>query len=206
MLAYSIEEERLNVASHALGAVFALVALVMMLINSTSVSQYVAATIYGASLLLMFLSSSFYHGVKSEQLKAHLKKLDHSAIYLLIAGTYTPFLLVTLGGQWAIYGMLTIWSLALFGVLFKLFTKKPRPRVSLATYLVMGWIALAFIYPLYKALPTPSLWLLVGGGVLYSVGTLFYSAKKRRYTHAIWHVFVVLACICHFLAIYGYVI
>ncbi|WP_105201427.1 MULTISPECIES: PAQR family membrane homeostasis protein TrhA [unclassified Pseudoalteromonas] len=203
---YSAAEEKINWLSHGLGALLALGALVAMLMISESTTAIISSTIYGASLLLMFVSSTCYHAISRSSIKAILKKLDHSAIYLLIAGTYTPFLLLALGGYWAWAGMLCIWGLALFGVIFKLCAKVPRPRVSLATYLIMGWIALAFVYPLYLALPGPALWLLVLGGVIFSLGTVFYSAKHRQYSHAIWHVFVLAACLCHFLAIYLYVI
>ena len=204
--AYSASEEKINWQSHALGAFLSVIALGAMIMQSQNVTAITAATIYGVSLLLMFTSSTCYHAVRSTRTKAILKKLDHSAIYLLIAGTYTPFLLVALGGYWALVGMLCIWGLAAFGVIFKLTAKVPRPKVSLATYLVMGWIALAFVYPLYLALPGAALWLLVIGGVLFSVGTVFYSAKHRQFSHAIWHVFVMVACLCHFLAIYLYVL
>ncbi|WP_346428462.1 hemolysin III family protein [Pseudoalteromonas sp. CO325X] len=203
---YSPFEEKLNWLSHGLGALLAIVALVAMVLVSESITAVVATSVYGASLILMFVSSTLYHASVSDKAKRVLKKLDHSAIYLLIAGTYTPFLLLALGGYWAWIGMFAIWGLALFGVIFKLTAKIPRPRISLATYLVMGWIALAFIYPLYLALPGGAMWLLVLGGVLFSVGTLFYSAKHRHLSHAIWHLFVLVACTCHFLAIYLYII
>ncbi|MFY8274792.1 PAQR family membrane homeostasis protein TrhA [Pseudoalteromonas sp. SSDWG2] len=203
---YSPTEEKLNWLSHGIGALMSVVALIAMITTSETITATFAAAIYGSSLLLMFASSTCYHAIAKQKVKAELKKLDHSAIYLLIAGTYTPFLLVALGGYWAWAGMACIWGLALFGVLFKLLAKVPRPRVSLATYLVMGWISLAFVYPLYLALPSAALWLLVLGGVLFSIGTVFYSAKHRQFSHAIWHIFVLIACLCHFLAIYLYVI
>ncbi|WP_462159949.1 PAQR family membrane homeostasis protein TrhA [Pseudoalteromonas sp. GB56] len=204
--AYSPIEEKINWLSHGIGALLSVFALIAMVIQSQNNTSTIAALIYGISLLLMFTSSTCYHATAKEQARALLKKLDHSAIYLLIAGTYTPFLLVALGGYWAVAGMLCIWGLAAFGVIFKLCAKVPRPRVSLATYLVMGWIALAFVYPLYLALPGAALWLLVLGGVLFSVGTVFYSAKHKQFSHAVWHFFVLVACLCHFLAIYLYVI
>jgi hemolysin III len=157
-------------------------------------------------MILMFLSSTLYHWAKSPNLKALLKVVDHSAIYLLIAGTYTPFMLLAIGGWVGLAGMIIVWSIALVGITCKIFANQRFPKLSVITYLLMGWIAIFFIYPLYNALTTQGLWLLVAGGLCYTVGVLFYVAKKVQFTHAIWHVFVVAGCICHFFSIYYHVI
>ena len=135
-----------------------------------------------------------------------LKLFDHSAIYLLIAGTYTPLLLVAVGGWLGITMTAVVWLLALGGVVFKLIAQHRFPRISVATYLLLGWIALGLIYPLYVALPGAGLWLIVAGGLCFSIGVFFYVAKKVKYTHAIWHLFVLGGCSCHYFSIYYYVV
>ncbi|MGY0623708.1 MAG: PAQR family membrane homeostasis protein TrhA, partial [Paraglaciecola chathamensis] len=140
------------------------------------------------------------------KVKAVLKIIDHSAIYLLIAGTYTPFMLLAVGGWVGVIGISLIWGLAVIGVGFKCLASGRFPKISVATYLLMGWLAVFFIYPLYMSLPSEGLWLLIAGGLCYSIGVIFYVAKKIRYTHPIWHVFVTAGCICHFFSIYYYVV
>jgi len=132
--------------------------------------------------------------------------MDHSAIYLLIAGTYTPLLLVSLEGTVSLLSMIFIWTLAVTGVSFKLITKSRFPKVSVATYLAMGWFAVALVYPLVQAVPNNGLWFLLAGGLFFSIGVIFYVAKHKNYTHAIWHLFVIGGCSCHFMTVYHYVI
>ncbi|AWL12851.1 Hemolysin-3 [Saliniradius amylolyticus] len=203
---YSIKEEVLNSLSHGLGFITAIVGLVFLLLRSDSVVSVTSSAIYGGSLLLMFLTSTIYHAVTHHDLKGWLKLFDHSAIYLLIAGTYTPFMLVSVGGTLGIFGTALIWSIALAGVLFKWLARHRFPKLSVMLYLVMGWLAIAFIYPLYQSLPGGGLWLLVAGGLCFSIGVLFYVAKKYQYTHAIWHLFVVAGCSCHYFSIYYFVV
>ena len=168
-------------------------------------SATVSAIVYGSSLLVLFLASTLYHASTRERIRAIYKKCDHCAIYLLIAGTYTPYLVISLSGAWAIAALVFIWSLALGGVAYKLLVKNTNKKVSLATYLLMGWFALALVYPLYLNLDLSALWWLLAGGIAYSLGTVFYSAKARHYSHAIWHVFVLVGCVCHYLSISLYV-
>lgn len=203
---YSIAEEWMNSLSHGIGLIVSIVGLVFLLINSDSNTAITASAIYGASLILMFLTSTIYHAVSQQRLKGVLKLFDHSAIYLLIAGTNTPFLLVSIGGWLGGIATGIIWSLALFGVTFKWIVKSRYPKISVATYLIMGWFAVLLIYPLYQALPGAGLWLLVTGGLCFSIGVAFYVAKQTKYTHAIWHLFVIAGCSCHYFAIYYYVI
>ncbi|WP_088330346.1 hemolysin III family protein [Lacimicrobium sp. SS2-24] len=203
---YSVAEEWLNALSHGLGFVIAIAGLVFLLLRSEDSLSITASAIYGSSLLLMFLSSTLYHSVTGHPLKGWLKLFDHSAIYLLIAGTYTPFMLVSVGGWVGTLGTVLIWSIALAGVIFKWFARHRFPRLSVSLYLIMGWLAIAFIYPLYQALPSSGLWLLLAGGLCFTLGVVFYMAKKIQYTHAIWHLFVVGGCTCHYLAIYYYVL
>lgn len=204
--AYSTLEEWLNSLSHGVGLILAIIGLVLMLQRADSSITTLAAAIYGATLILMFLTSTLYHAVSQQKVKPWLKLLDHSAIYLLIAGTYTPFLLVSIGGLLGWITFAVIMSIAIFGVSFKCIARTRFPKIALTTYLVMGWLALAIIYPLYQTLPSAGLWLLLAGGLCFSIGVFFYLAKRRKYSHFIWHLFVIAGAYCHFLAIYNQVI
>lgn len=205
-LSYSKNEEWLNSISHGIGFILSLLALVLLLIRSEGVVSLTAAAIYGVTLILMFLSSTVYHSVNNTELKSLFKLLDHSAIYLLIAGTYTPFLLISLEG-WLGWSMTAvIWSIAAIGVFFKVFVRHRFPKLSVITYLAMGWFAVLLIHPLYQAVPGAGMWLLLAGGLCFSVGVFFYMAKNTPYTHAIWHIFVMAGCVCHFFSIYFFVV
>lgn len=203
---YSKSEEWLNSVSHGFGFVLSVVGLILLTSRAAGALNQVAVIVYGCTLMLMFFASTVYHSVNHHSYKHLLKLLDHSAIYLLIAGTYTPFLLVSLDG-WLSWSMtIVIWSVAVMGVFFKIFVRHRFPKLSLFTYLAMGWFAVLLIYPLYQAVPKAGMWLLFTGGLCFSVGVLFYMAKTRPYTHAIWHLFVLSGCICHFFSIYLFVI
>lgn len=204
-LAYSRQEEKLNVITHGFGVLFSVFALWDLTNKATSSFALASAIIYGFSILLLFSASTLYHSSTSASLRAIYKKCDHCAIYILIAGTYTPYLVISLSGPWAVTALVFIWALAVGGVLYKLLVKNGNKKVSLATYLLMGWFALALVYPLYLHVEPNALWWLLAGGVAYSVGTLFYSAKTRHYSHAIWHIFVLMGCFCHFISISQYV-
>lgn len=203
---YSLKEEKINAWSHGVGFVFALIGLIYLLLRSDSAVSISSSAIYGSSLILMFLASTVYHSVTGDQLKQVCKLIDHSAIYLLIAGTYTPFLALSIGGWLGWTSIIVIWSIALFGVIFKVFAKHRFPKVSVITYLVMGWLAVILIYPLYQSVPGAGLTLLVAGGLCFSIGVLFYVKKHIKYTHAIWHFFVIGGCTCHYFSIYYFVI
>jgi hemolysin III len=204
--AYSNTEEWLNSISHGLGLIVATIGLILMLLKAETPLSIAASSIYGATLILMFLSSTIYHGVTNPKAKSMLKLFDHSAIYLLIAGTYTPLTLVAIGGTLGVSVTILVWLLALAGVAFKLLAKHRFPKISVMTYLIMGWIAVALIYPLYNAIAPAGLWLIVAGGITYSIGVLFYVAKNTPFTHAIWHLFVIGGCCCHYFSIYYYVL
>ena len=203
---YSSGEEWLNAASHCLGFIAAIIGLIMLLLRAEGIYAQVISIVYAVSMMMMFLSSTLYHSVRDPDLKLLLKVFDHSAIYLLIAGTYTPLMLLTVGGWLGGVTIGLIWGIALVGVLFKCFARGRFPKLSIIAYLAMGWLAILFIYPLYQALPADGMWLLVNGGLCYSIGVLFYVAKKVKYTHSIWHVFVAGGCACHFFLIYDYVV
>ncbi|NVJ51353.1 MAG: hemolysin III family protein [Gammaproteobacteria bacterium] len=203
---YSRLEEWLNVLSHGAGFVVAIVGLVFLILRADGALAITSVAIYGATLITMFLASTLYHGIRHDSVKRQLKLIDHSAIYLLIAGTYTPFMLVSLDNWMGIAGAVVIWSLAVAGLVFKWWTKNRLPKVSLALYLLMGWLVVVLAYPLYQTLPGGGLWLLLAGGICFSVGVVFYVAKQLKFTHAIWHCFVLAGCSCHFFSIYYFVI
>lgn len=206
---YSVAEEIANSISHGIGCLLGVVGLALML-NHAIESQAGALAItsyslYGGSMILLFLASTLYHSIPGERAKFWLKKLDHCAIYLLIAGTYTPFLLVGLKSPLAHWLMAVIWGLALAGVIFKLVFAHRFEALSLVTYMLMGWLSVIVLYQMVMRLPAGSVWLLAAGGIIYSLGVIFYVAKRIPYNHAIWHGFVLGGCLCHFLAIYLYV-
>jgi hemolysin III len=205
-LQYAEFEENLNTLSHAVGCFLALLGALLLILKANSTAALASAAVYGGSLVMMFLASTLYHGARDSRLRQWLKMVDHSAIYLLIAGTYTPFMMITLNNWVGQLGAIVIWSLALAGLVFKWVVKHKVPRLSLAIYLIMGWLVILLIYPLYQRLEAGGLALLFAGGVCYSIGAVFYAAKHRQYTHFIWHLFVLAGAACHFFAIYFYVI
>lgn len=207
--AYSLGEEIANAVAHGLGAAASIVALTLMMVKAgptLSAWEITGLAIYGASLIILFLSSTLYHSFTHAPTKAVLKRLDHCAIFLLIAGTYTPFLMISLHTPTATALLVALWLLALGGVIFKIFFVHKFKRASLITYLVMGWLALLVGPDLYRALPPPAFKLLIAGGLSYTIGAAFYAAKKYPYTHAIWHLFVLGGAACHCVAIAVYVI
>ncbi|MBB3322390.1 MULTISPECIES: PAQR family membrane homeostasis protein TrhA [Atlantibacter] len=206
---YSLAEEIANSISHGIGLVFGIVGLVLLLIQAVDANANVMAitsySLYGGSMILLFLASTLYHAIPHARAKIWLKKFDHCAIYLLIAGTYTPFLLVGLDSPLARTLMIVIWGLALLGILFKLTIAHRFKVLSLVTYLAMGWLSLIVIYQLTEKLALGGVTLLAAGGIVYSLGVIFYVCKRIPYNHAIWHGFVLGGSVCHFLAIYLYV-
>lgn len=207
---YSVAEEIANSISHCIGCLLGVIGLVLMLDqaidNRAGALAIISYSLYGGSIILLFLASTLYHSIPGERAKFWLKKLDHSAIYLLIAGTYTPFLLVGLKSPLAHWLMVVIWGLALTGVLFKLVFAHRFEALSLVTYMLMGWLSVIVLYQMVMTLPAGSVWLLAAGGIIYSLGVIFYVAKRIPYNHAIWHGFVLGGSLCHFLAIYLYVV
>ncbi|WP_405629544.1 hemolysin III family protein [Pseudoalteromonas sp. Ld20] len=204
--AYSPKEEQLNTVSHGAGVLFSIYVLWELLSKAQNYAEIISAGIYGTSLFLLFLSSTLYHASTRSEVRAFYKKCDHCAIYILIAGTYTPFLVLSLQGIWSVATLLFIWSLALGGVVYKLVVKNQSKKVSLSTYLLMGWFAVAIIYPMYLNVDVNALWWLLAGGIFYSLGTFFYSAKHRQFSHAIWHIFVIAGCVCHYISISRYLL
>ncbi len=199
---YSLAEEIANSISHGIGLVFGIVGLVLLLVQAVEANAGMTAiasySLYGGSMILLFLASTLYHAIPHQRAKIWLKKFDHCAIYLLIAGTYTPFLLVGLDSPLARGLMIVIWSPALFGILFKLTIAHRFKVLSLVTYLAMGWLSLIVVYQLAIKLAIGGVTLLAVGGVVYSLGVIFYVCKRIPYNHAIWHGFVLGGSVCHF--------
>lgn len=202
-------EEFLNSAFHAIGAMLGVVALVLLVIMSAkqgSAIKVVGSAIFGTSLILMYSASTLYHAVQHPRSKHILKIIDHSSIYLLIAGTYTPIVLVVLAGDWgwSLFGV--IWAFALIGLVFKLFATGKFEVISTVAYVCMGWLAIIAIKPLYEALSGAGFAWLLAGGLFYTLGVAFYMWDRLRFGHAIWHLFVLGGSICHFFLIFWYVI
>lgn len=202
-------EEIGNASTHAIGAVFSVVAIIMLALFAQQQNDHlklISGLVFGCTLLLMFVSSTLYHSMTDPKVKHIFRIVDHASIYLLIAGSYTPFVLVTLKGSlgWTMFTV--IWSLAFSGVLFKLFFVHKFEFLSTVIYLLMGWMALVFVKPLYQLLPSGGLAYIVAGGLCYTVGVIFYVLKRLKFSHALWHLFVLAGSICHFLAILLYVV
>ena len=207
-LDYDPQEELINAYSHGLGAVLALIAAIFLIVKGYGLplGQWISLWVYGLSLVLLLSSSMLYHFAQDERKRYWYKKLDHTAIYYLIAGTYTPFLSIGIPTAKAHYLLIALWIIALIGTLFKLVFIHRFQKVSLAAYLVMGWLAVLVMDDMQRYLSKDAIQLLIAGGLAYTVGTLFYALKNVRYSHAIWHVFVLLGAGLHFLAIYCYVL
>lgn len=203
---YSQSEERLNSFSHAIGLLLSFWALYLLLDKSfDDLNRIVSFSVFTLSASLLFLTSTIYHGATSQSTKQLFKLFDHCAIYILIAGTYTPLLVLTLAGPLG-YTLLTfIWIFALAGIIFKIKYGNKYKRISLATYLGMGFISFGILGELYEALSIDAVMLLALGGLVYCLGVFFYVKKTVPYTHAVWHLFVLGGVTCHFLMIYWYV-
>ena len=206
---YDPKEEKLNVISHGIGLLLSIAALVLLVVYSSKyggVWHIVSFSIYGASLIVLYSASTFYHYSKTPKLRHRLNIFDHAAIYVLIAGTYTPFTLVVLKGWvgWTIFGV--SWGLALTGIILKLFFTGKYDKASTIAYVLMGWLIIFAIKPLVNNLPFEGLMWLLSGGIFYTVGALLYSIKKMNYNHAIFHIFVLLGSFSHFMAVFFYVL
>ena len=206
---YSPEEERLNILTHGLGLLLSIAALPLLIVHAVQYGDawhVVSCAIYGSTLIILYGASTLYHSSKTDKWRRRLNILDHAAIFTLIAGTYTPFVLVTLNGPvgWVIFGI--TWGIAVAGVILKLFFTGRYDRASTILYVAMGWIIVFAAKPLVDSFPIPGLIWLLAGGVSYTLGAVFYQYKSVRFNHAIFHVFVLIGSACHFVAVYWYVI
>lgn len=206
---YEPTEEKLNVITHAIGLVLSIAALVLLVVYASlygNVWHIVSFSIYGASLILLYSASTFYHYVQNPKLRHKLNIFDHASIYVLIAGTYTPFTLVVLNGWvgWTIFGI--SWGLAILGVILKLFYIGKYDKISTAAYVFLGWLIIFAIKPLVSNLPFEGLMWLLSGGIAYTIGAVLYSIRKLKFNHAIFHIFVLLGSFSHFIAVFFYVL
>lgn len=197
-------EEVANSITHGLGLLLAIAGTVILIINASihgDTSNVVGASIFGATMIILYLTSTLYHALPRSKAKNVFRLLDHGAIFLLIAGTYTPFTLGVLSGKlgWTLFAM--EWALALTGVFLKTFTGLKYSRLEKGLYLAMGWLVIIATKPLYEGVGLAGIMLILAGGLCYTLGMPFYVAKERKFTHLVWHLFVIAGTVCHFFAV-----
>jgi hemolysin III len=206
---YTVSEEIAHVLTHGLGLLLSLGGLVVLVVSAwlRGDAWHVAGcAVFGTTLVLLYAASTLYHGVSSPRAKRFLRQLDRSAVYLLIAGTYTPFTLVNLRGSWGWTLLALVWGFAILGVALQVAIPRRARRVSVPLYLAMGWLIVIAVEPLVSSVHPGGLLLLVLGGLTYTLGVVFYVWRRLPYNHAVWHVFVLVGSICHFACVLGYVI
>jgi len=204
-----IIEEVFNSITHGIGVFLSIAALVLLIVKAVQSGDnwhIVSSVIYGSTLVLLYLASTLFHSFMFTSARNIFNILDHSAIYLLIAGTYTPFVLVSLRGPigWTLFGI--IWGLTAIGIVYKLFFLEKWRTLSTIIYIIMGWLIIFAIKPLLNSVPVGGLYWILAGGIFYTVGVIFYVWKKLYFSHVIWHLFVLAGSICHFFAILWYII
>lgn len=206
-LKYSKREEITNAITHGVGILFGIFALIFLIVTNYKNSDFydmLSYIIYGSTLIILYVASTLYHGIPIDKAKRQLRKFDHASIFLLIAGTYTPVALIALRGKigWTMF--IVIWSIALLGIIFKVFYINKLKILSVVMYILMGWIIIFAIKPLVNALSLRSLIFLIVGGLFYTVGILFYALQSKgfKYSHSIWHLFVLAGSVFHFVMIY----
>ena len=201
---YSLSEELISAISHGVGAALGIAALILCVIRGAQHHNpwaVVSGAIYGGTLTILYLMSTLYHALKVNKAKRVFRVIDHCSIFLLIAGTYTPFTLIGLRGPWG-WGLFSaIWTLAIAGVIFKLFYTGRFKRLSTLIYIAMGWLVLVAIKPMWHSLDGWTLGWLFAGGAFYTLGTIFYHRESIPYSHAIWHMFVIAGSVCHFVSV-----
>lgn len=203
---YSSLEEKWNIATHGLGVVLSIPATYFVIAKSDNSLELIASIIFGFSLFILYLASTIYHATRNEDRRAKLRIFDHAAIFVLIAGTYTPICMISLWNSWGPYLLIIIWSVAFLGIILKLFFTGKYDRASTLLYVAMGWIAVFAIKPLLDNVSTtPLLWLLAGG-ISYTLGAILYSLRKLPFNHAIFHVFVLAGSASHFWMIYFFIL
>lgn len=206
---FSTGEEIAHAVTHGLGVLFSVAALVLLVVKAARYADARTVTgvaVFGVTMLILYLASTLYHALTPPRAKRVFELLDHAAIYLLIAGTYTPFTLVALGGAWGwtLFGL--SWGLGILGIVYEVVLLRPSKKLSLAFYLLMGWLVVFAVKPLMGALPTEALTLLGAGGIAYTGGAVFYAWRGFPYHHAVWHLCVLAGTVFHFLAIYRHII
>jgi hemolysin III len=205
--AVSVREEIANSVSHGLGLVLAVVALPILIVSAMRIGSthfIVGAAVFGATMILLYLASTLYHSISHETVKRLCRQFDHSAIFLLIAGTYTPFTLGVLRGAWGWTLLVIVWGLAIAGIIIKALPRTRHSWISMVLYVVMGWLAIVAIKPIWQLVPLPGILLVLAGGLAYTGGLGFFAAQRLRYSHFIWHLFVIAGTTCHFFAVLWY--
>ncbi|MEQ6166755.1 hemolysin III family protein [Ekhidna sp. MALMAid0563] len=203
---YTASEERLNVLTHGLGVVLSLVGLVLLLVKSSGATELASSLVFGVSLIILYTASTLYHASKDQNTRARLRIFDHAAIYILIAGTYTPVCLITLDESIGTMLLYIIWGVGLSGVVLKLFFTGKFDRLSTIMYIAMGWIAIFAIKPLLVAMSTEGLLWLLAGGVFYTLGAILYSIRSIPMNHATFHVCVLGGSASHYIMIYFHIL
>ena len=196
---YTIGEEIVNSISHTVGVLFSIYAIVMLAVKSTNPMEAATTSIFGATMFILFQASACYHAVTSEKAKRVFQKIDHSAIYVLIAGTYTPILMLTVPFPASVAIMAMIWYLAVLGIVFSCISLKSK-HISSGIYMIIGWMSMALVWYIWNNGGHMAVWYLLGGGLLYTLGVAFYLAKFK-YSHSIWHLFVLCGVVLHYMAI-----
>ncbi|MBT3588263.1 MAG: hemolysin III family protein [Flavobacteriaceae bacterium] len=205
---YAPLEEKWNVYTHALGLLLSVIGLILLIvkaINEGSLLRLISFSIFGISLVILYKASTLFHNSKNPKRRRELNIVDHASIYLLIAGSYTPFALMTLKGSlgWIIFGI--VWTIAIIGIVLKLFYTGSFEKASTIAYVLMGWIIMIVIKPIINNISIEGFYWLLAGGISYTIGAVLYSIQRIKYNHAIFHVFVLGGSICHFITIYYYV-
>lgn len=200
----TLGEEIANSVTHGVGLLLAIAGTVILIINASmkgSTADIVGVSIFGATMIILYLTSTLYHALPRSEAKNIFRLLDHGAIFLLIAGTYTPFTLGVLSGKlgWTLFGL--EWALALTGVFLKTLTGLKYSKLEKILYLSMGWLVIIATKPLYEGIGIAGILLVLAGGLCYTLGMPFYIAKEKRYTHLVWHFFVIAGTVCHFFAV-----
>ena len=204
----TLSEERLNTLTHTIGAFLGAIGLILLLLKDSYKTKFsqVGILVYGSSIILLFTASAMYHWVTNQRLKQKLRVLDHVSIYLLIAGTYTPVLVINLLDGNGVFLLIAVWTIAAVGTIMKLFFTGRFEVFSTLLYLVMGWLIVIDFSALKEAVPFNGLLYLAAGGLFYTFGIIFYAIEKIPYNHVIWHLFVMAGAISHYLMILNYVV
>lgn len=206
---YTAKEESWNIGTHAFGLLASLIGVIILLFNALqlhSLKIFIAFLIYGIGVTTMFLASTLYHSSKNPRIRSRLNVFDHSAIYLTIAGSYTPISLLTLPPVWGIPILISVWMIAATGIILKFFFIGRFPRISTIMYVLMGWVIIVAIKPLITNMAVEGLIWLLAGGIAYSAGAILYQSKKVKFNHAIFHFFVLIGAFCHYIVVYRYCI
>ncbi|MES9851377.1 MAG: hemolysin III family protein [Candidatus Thiodiazotropha sp. L084R] len=206
---YTLGEEIAHAVTHGIGILLSIAGLALLVTFASlygDVWHITSCSIYGATLILLYTASTLYHGIPNPKAKNLLQRFDHAAIFLLIAGTYTPFTLVNLRDSWGwvLFGL--VWGIAIIGVLLEIFREKRLKWLSLTLYLGLGWLVVIAIKPLIDSVETGGVVLLLAGGLCYSLGVIFYIWRRLAYHHAVWHLFVMAGSVLHFFSVFFYVV